>query len=231
MTQTIHYLPIIVIAAILIGSISVGTVAFADDDDKKGTPISFVWDPADTSSDPTNLIVVTGSFTRVGLLSDSTTAVQGAVAGNLKDKIKNESITIQETSAGSTTITTTVEAHSQIAGKLQGIISIDGEDFDVKLKPKSVVTQVTVTDVFSNPTQIDKATLGKTTIPVEVKMEADGVKFEGFGVIRDESNTTEFGGSIVIIRTFTLEAEIIGDTGFFELKMLHFQRTVEVSTP
>ena len=33
MTKTIHFLSIMAIAAILIGSISVGTVAFADDDD------------------------------------------------------------------------------------------------------------------------------------------------------------------------------------------------------
>ena len=76
MTQTIHFLSILAIAVILIGSISVGTVAFADDHKKGKTPISFSWNPDDSSSDPNNLIVISGSFTRQALLSDFTTDVQ-----------------------------------------------------------------------------------------------------------------------------------------------------------
>jgi len=49
--------------------------------------------------------------------------------------------------------------------------------------------------------------------------------FEGFGVIRRESSITEVGGGTVSFSTDTLEAELIDDTGLFELNLLRLQRT------
>jgi len=191
----------------------------------------FSWNPDDTSSDPDNLIVVNGKFTRQGLLFDSTSDVQGELAGNLKAKIKNESTTIVETTAGSSTITTTVEAHSQKASKLQGTITIDGDVFVVKFKPSSQATILTVVDEFSVPAGTQTTTLEKLTISGKLKMEtADKTKsFEGFGVLREESSTTEAGGNSITFSTIILQAELIGDAGFFELNLSKMQRTVETT--
>jgi len=236
MTKTIHFLSILAIAVILIGSISIGTVAFADDDDdddddKKGkTPISFSWTPDDSSSDLNNLIIVSGSFSRLGLLSDTTTAVQGEFAGNLKAKIKNESTTSVVTTTGSTTISTTVEAHSQKASKLQGTITIDGEEFSVKFKPAGQVTILQVTESFTGPTVNRSLTQEKITISGTVKMCTDDKEcLEGFGTVRRESSITFFEGDTITFVTDELEAEVIGDSGLFKLGLSKLQRTVELA--
>jgi len=234
MAKTKYELSILAISIVLIaGSLAVSPIAIADDDDEeKETPLLFVWDPAETSSDPDNLITVSGSFTRVGLTSDTTSDVSGEIEGELEGQTDNESTTIQETIVGSTTITTTVNAHSDKADHLEGVIFIDGEGFVVDLEATSVATILEVTDEFTSPELDQSATLKKLTIPVEVEMNHDDVTiFEGFGVIRLESNRVEAGGSVITFTTTTLEAELIGDTGFFVLQMTHFQRTVEVISP
>ena len=194
MTKTIHFLSIFAVAAILIGSISVGTVAFADDKNKAETPISFSWDPADAPSDLNNLIVINGAFSRLGLLSDSTTDLQGEFSGNLKDKIKNESTTIVETTVGTTTISTTVEAHSQKAGMLKGTIIIDGENFSVKFKPSGIVTILQVNEVFSGPTFSQSLTKEGLRISGTIKMCTDVNEcLEGFGTVRRDTSMTSSG--------------------------------------
>jgi len=229
MTQTIHFLSLLVVAVILIGSTSVGTVAVAAD---KEPPISFSWDPADTSTDPFHTISVNGAFTRIGLLSDTTADVQGELAGTLKSKIKNESTTMTETTAGTTTITTTAEAHSQKAGKFQGTITIDGEEFSVKFKPSGDATILQDTEAFSGPTFSQTSDGEKLTISGTVKMCNDNKEcLEGFGTIqRDASQFTSPTLSVTIV-TDTLEAEVIGDTGLFELKLSKLIRIIVLASP
>ncbi len=76
-------------AAFVAGSIGTGTIAYAGDDDGDDEPLLFRWDPADTSSDPNNLIIITGSFSRMGLLSDSTTDVTAEFEGLLEGESEN----------------------------------------------------------------------------------------------------------------------------------------------
>ena len=128
MTKTKYWLSILAISVVLIaGSIAVNPIALATvaGEDE---PLLFRWDPADTSSDPNNLIVVSGSFTRTGISSDSTTDVQGQVEGLLKGDSENNSETTVVTSVGPSTITTTVKAKSQDANDLEGEILIDDLD-------------------------------------------------------------------------------------------------------
>jgi len=226
MTKTIMILAIAV--AFVAGSIGTGTIAYAGDDGEE-EPLLFVWDPAETSSDPANLIAVNADFTRVGLSSDTTSDVQGEFEGLLKADSENNSETTQSTTVGSTTITTTVKAKSQDANDLEGEIQIDGDTFVTKLTLlKSKTTTLEVTDVFSSPIITQTSELKKLTIPVTIEMCSDDDNcFQGFGVLRRESNETTAGGSQITFSTDTLEAELIGETGFFELKMTRFQRTVE----
>jgi len=231
MTKTIHLLSILAIAVILIGSISIGTVAFADDHKKGETPISFSWNPDDASSDPNNLVVVNGSFERLSLLSDST-AAQGEVTGTLKAKIKNESTTSVETTVGTTTIATTVEAHSQKASKLKGTITIDGKVFSVNFKPSGDVTILQVNESFTGPTFSQSLTQEKLTISGTIKMCTDDKEcLKGFGVIRQQVSTTSSGGINITFVTDTLEAEVIGDSGLFKLTLSKLQRILEETTP
>jgi len=225
MTKTILILAIA--AAFVAGFIGTGTIAYAGDDGE-GEPLLFVWDPAETSSDPTNLIAVNGAFTRIGLSSDTTSDVQGEFEGLLKGDSENNSETTQSTTVGTTTITTTVKAKSQDANDLEGAIQIDGDTFVTKLTLlKSKTTTLEVTDVFSSPILMQTAAVKKLTIPVTVEMCNDDDKcFEGFGVLRRESNETTVGGSQITFSTDTLEAELIGEDGLFALSMTKFQRTV-----
>ena len=233
MTKTKFWLPIVAISLVLIaGSIAVSPIALAT---VTGVdePLLFRWDPADSSSDPNNLIVITGSFTRVGLLSDSTTDVAGEVEGLLKGDSENNSETNVTTMVGSTTISTTVKAMSHDANDLEGEISIDGERFATKLTLlASKTTTLEVSEVFSGPTFSQSLMQEKLTIPVTVEMCADSVKcFTGFGVIRAESSITTSGGNTITFITETLEAEIIDDTGLFNLNLSKLQRIVVVATP
>ncbi len=227
MTQTIYFLSILAIAVILIGSISIGTVAVTAD---KEPPISFSWDPADASTDPFHTISVSGTFTRLGLLSDTPLDVQGEIAGTLKSKIKNESTTMTEIIVGTTTITATAEAHSQQAGKFEGTITIDGEEFSVKFKPSGDATILQATEMFTTPTSTQTSDGEKLTISGTVIMCNDNKEcFEGFGIIqRDASQTTIPPLSITMVKD-KLEAEVIGDDGLFRL--LLFRSETIVTTP
>jgi len=229
MTKTKYWLPIVAISVVLIASsiavnpIALATVAGVDE------PLLFRWDPADTSSDPSNLIAINASFERAGLASESTSDVQGQVEGLLKGDSENNSETTVTTMTGpSTTITTTVKAKSQDANDLEGEILIDGERFATKLTLlASKTTTLEVTEVFSSPTLDQTSIQEKLTIPVTIVMCTDTAKcFKGFGVLRSESNITEVGGSTISFSTDTLEAELIGDAGLFELKLTKLQRTV-----
>jgi len=229
MTKTIVYASLISgIAALMILYGTASAISAGD--------LDFVWDPADSSSDPTNLIVISGSFVRVGLFSDITTDVQGEISIGLTGAESNISETSLETTVGDTTITTTVNAHSHETVKKNpdGVISIDGEDF--KLKFKTSGTTVTVVDIdeeFVRPIGTTTLLQQKITIPGSIVM-CNGDKttcFEGFGVIRRESSVTEFGGSTVTFSTDELEAELIGDSGFFNLNLSKLQRTVAVAAP
>ena len=235
MTKSIHWLLIMTIAAVLVaGTVTIGPIAFADEDKggKASTPLSFRWNPDDTSSDPNNLIVVNAAFTRIGLNSDSTSDVQAELEGILKDKTKNESSTSVTTTVGSSTITSIVEAQAQKAGKLKGTVTIDGEEYSVKFKASGDATILEVTEEFVSPSGTQSAIQEKLTISGTVKMcTVDKNCFKGFGVINRESNMTIFGTTSITFNTDTLSAEVIGDNGLFELTMTKFQRTVEVLTP
>jgi len=224
MTRTIVYAALVSgIAALMILYGTASAIPAGD--------LDFVWDPADASSDPTNLIVITGSFVRVGLLSDLTTDVQGEISIGLTGTESNISETILETVVGDTTITTTVNAHSHETVKKSpdGVINIDGEDFRLKFKTSG--TTVPVADIdeeFVRPTGTTTLSQQKITIPGSIVMCNDDKTtcFEGFGVIRRESSVTEFGGSTLGFFTDNLEAELIGDSGFFNLNLNRLQRTV-----
>ena len=234
MGKTKYWLSILAISVVLIaGSLAVSPIAIADDDDDDETPISFVWDPADSSPDPNNLIVISGSFSRAGLLSDTTTDVAGEVEGLLKGDSENNSETTVTTMIDSTTITTTVKAKSQDANDLEGEISIDGVTYATKLTLlASKTTTLEVSEVFSGPTFSQSLMQEKLTIPVTIEMCVDDDQcFQGFGVIRREVSATESEGSTITFSTDELEAELINDTGLFELKLSKLQRTVEVVPP
>ncbi len=195
-------------------------------------PISFSWNPDDTSSDPNHLVIVQGVFARVGLLSESTTDVeaefQGALVGNPEDVSE---ITVT-TTVGTTTITTTVKAQSIGADPLTGQFSIDGERFSATLSPSTRVTELGVEETFTSPTFSQTVVQEKLTIPVAISMcNTSNTKcFTGFGVIRTEASITSSGGSTITFATDELEAEVIGDTGLFELKLSKLQRII-VETP
>ena len=227
MTQTIHFLSILAIAVILIGSISVGTVVVAADEE---LPISFSWDPADKSTDPFHRIVVGGDFTRLGLLSDTTTDVQGEIAGTLESEIENESTTMTETIDGTKTITTTAEAHSQEADEFRGTITIDGEEFSVEFEPSGDVAIFQDTKVSTGPTTDETRNLELLTISGTVKMCNDNEEcLEGFGIIRREVSQSTLPTFNAFITTDRLEAEVIGDDGLFRLNM--FRSESIITTP
>jgi len=233
MTKTKFWLPIVAISLVLIaGSIAVNPIALATvaGEDE---PLLFSWNPADSSSDPNNLIVISGSFSRAGLLSDSTTDVAGEVEGVLKGDSENNSETSVTTTIGTTTISTTVKAMTHDANDLEGEISIDGETFATKLTLlASKTTTLEVSEVFSGPTFSQSLMQEKLTIPVTVELCTDSGKcLEGFGVIRRELSTTESGGNVITFATDELEAELINDTGLFQLTLTKLQRTVEVASP
>ncbi len=236
MTKTIMILAIA--AAFVAGSIGTGTIAYAGDDDGEDDgedePLLFSWTPDDTSSDPNNLIVVNGGFQRLGLLSDSTSDVTAEIEGLLKGDSENNSETTVTTTAGTTTITTMVTAKSQDGNDLEGQIQIDGETFVTKLSLlSSKITSLKVNEEFSGPTFSQALEQQKLTIPVSIEMcsDDDDKCFEGFGTIRREISETSSGGTTIIFATDSLEAEVIGDTGLFELKMSKVQRTIDPPLP
>ncbi len=224
MTKTIVY-------AILIAGIAVVMTLLGTASAISAGQLSFSWDPADNSGDPNNLIIVNGAFTRIGLISDTTSDVKGEVSIELTGTESNISNKIVVTTAGSATTTITVNAHSHETVKKSpdGVITIDGEDFKFKFKTSgSTVPVVVVVDEFVSPTVTQSSTQQKITIPGSIVMCNDDKTncFEGFGVIRRESSITESGGVTITFSTDSLEAELIGDTGFFELKMNRLQRTI-----
>jgi len=222
MTQTIHFLSILAIAVILIGSISVGTVVVAADEE---LPISFSWDPADKSTDPLHSIDVNGAFTRLGLLSDTTTDVQGEIAGTLESEIENESTTMTEITIGTTTFTATAEAHSQEADEFKGTITIDGEEFSVEFEPSGDATILQTTEAFTTPTTSQTSDGEILTISGTVKMCNDNEEcLEGFGIIRREVTQSTLPTLNAFITTDRLEAEVIGDDGLFSLNMFRSER-------
>jgi len=216
-----------IIASILIlGTLGISQNVFVSAEaGEEKTPISFSWDPADTSADPNHLIIISGTFERQGPIPDSTTDLKGELAGTLKSKIKNESTTMTETIDGTKTITTTAEAHSQKAGKFQGTITIDGEEFSVKFKPSGDVTILQDIQVSTGPTIDLTINLEKLTISGTVKMCNDNKEcLEGFGIIqRLSSQSSEPLGSVTFV-TDLLEAEVIGDDGLFELELTRTER-------
>ena len=56
--------------ALVAVSLAVSPIAIATNV-SEDQPLLFSWNANDSSSDPNNLIIVTGSFTRMGLLSDT----------------------------------------------------------------------------------------------------------------------------------------------------------------
>ena len=195
-------------------------------------PISFSWNPDDSSSDPNNLVVVNGSFTRIGLLSDTTTDVQGEFQGALVGNPEDVSETTVSTTIGTLTIDTTVKSQSIGADPLTGEIRIDGERFSATLSPSTQVTELGVEETFTGPTFSQSLVQEKLTIPVAISMcNTSNTKcFTGFGIIREESSVTSSGGSTITFITDELESEIIGDTGLFKLNLSKLQRIV-VLTP
>jgi len=248
MIKTKFWLSILAISVVLIaGSLAVSPIAIADDDDDDDDEeqlsfapdedaddeeLSFEWDPDDSSSDPNNLIVISGSFSRMGLLSDSTTDVSGDFSGKLIGKIKNISETTVTTVAGSTTISTTVNAQSRNADEFNGEIEIDGESFTVTFVASSDPTLLEVAEEFTGPTFNQSLFQTKITIPGNMVMCSDETKcFEGFGIIRREISQTTSGGNSITFATDELEAEVIGDTGLFNLNLSRLNRIVETITP
>ena len=196
-------------------------------------PISFSWNPDDSSSDPNNLIVVSGSFSRIGLLSDTTTDVQAELSGKLIGKPKNNSETTVTTIVGTTTITTSVSAFSRSADNFNGVVTIDGETYAVMFKTTAVdPTILEVSETFSGPTFSQSLEQNKLTILGSIDMCTDDDEcLEGFGTIRREVSITSSGGNTITFATDELEAEVIGDSGLFELKLSKLQRTVEITAP
>ena len=194
-------------------------------------PLLFSWNANDSSSDPNNLIIVTGSFTRMGLLSDTTTDVGGEFLGLLKGESENNSEKSVVTTAGPATISTTVKSSTHDANDLEGEMQIDGETFSTKLSlTASKTTVLEVIETFSEPTFSRSLNQAKLTIPVNVVMcDADGNCLEGFGVIRQEVSITSSGGNTITFATDSLEAEVIGEDGLFKLNLSKLQRTVETT--
>jgi len=191
-------------------------------------PISFSWNPDDNSSDPSHLVIVSGSFSRMGLLSDSTTDVHGELSGKLIGKPQNNSETTVTTMAGTTTITTSVSAFSRSADNFNGVIEIDGEAYTVMFKTTAVdPTILEVNETFSGPTFSQSLEQNKLTILGSIDMCNADTCFEGFGIIREEVSTTISGGNQITFATDELEAEVIGDEGLFELKLSKLQRIVQ----
>jgi len=229
MTKTIMILAIA--AAFVAGSIGTGTIAYAGNDDGEDEPLLFRWDPADTSDDLNHLIIIHGTFARMGLLSDSTTDVQAELAGLLKGDSENNSETTVSTTVGTTTITTTVKAKSQDGNDLEGQIQIDGNVYETKFTLlESKITLLEVNEEFIGSTFSQALEQQKITIPVTIEMCTDDDKcFEGFGVIRRESSQTTSGGATITFATDELEAEVIGDSGLFQLKLSKLERIVETA--
>ena len=214
-----------VLASILILGALDSSLLSAEAGEEK-TPISFSWDPADTSDDLDHLIIIFGTFERQGPIPDSAIDVQGELAGTLKSKIKNES-TMTETIDGTTTITTTAEAHSQKAGKFQGTITIDGEEFSVKFNPSGDATILQETRVSTGTIDL---TINREilTISGTVMMCNDDKEcLEGFGIIRSQSSQSSdpLFGSVTFVSDL-LEAKVIGDDGLFELELNRLERIV-----
>jgi len=252
MIKTKYWLSVLAVSIVLLtGPLAISPLAIPDDDEDDddddrdddnggssggtgpGIPISFSWDPNDTSSDPNNLIIITGSFSRMGLLSDTTTDVSGEFQGALVGNPENVSETTVSTTAGTTTIVTTVKAQSIGADPLTGSISIDGEGFSATLSPSTRVTELRVEETFTGSTFSQSLVQEKLTIPVAISMcnPSNTKCFTGFGIIREESSTTSSGGSTITFSTDELEAEIIGDTGLFKLTLSKLQRTIVVASP
>jgi len=230
MTRTKFWSSILAISVVLIaGSLAVSPIAIADDvdDDGEDEELLFRWNPDDTSEDLNNLIGISGSFSRIGFSSDITSDVQGEIEGELEGETDNE-FTVTSVSPGTTTITTTVNSHSRMVDGFKGQITIDGEEFDVEFKVASKrATTLQVTDEFTG-SLTQTSTQERLTIPVTIEMCDDNDKcFEGFGVIRRDSTitTTVVFGTVSFFND-SLEAELIGDTGLFQLNLLRFQKTI-----
>jgi len=223
--RTVWIVP--VIASILIlGALGFSQNVFVPAEANGGeTPISFSWDPADTSADRNHIIVISGTFERQGQVSDRTTAVQGEIAGTLESEIENESTTMTETIDGTKTITITAEAHSQEADEFKGTITIDGEEFSVEFEPSGDVAIFQDTKVSTGPTIDETINKEILTISGTVKMCNDNEEcLEGFGIIRRQLlQTLDPSGSITFL-TDTLDAEVIGDDGLFKLELDRLER-------
>jgi len=216
----------VIVSILILGTLGFSQNVFAPAEAGVGkTLISFSWDPADTSADPNHLIVIFGTFERQGPIQDRTTDLQGEIAGTLKSKIKNESTTMTEIIDGTKTITITAEAHSQQAGKFKGTITIDGEEFSVKFKPSGDATILQDTKVSIGPTIDETMNQELLTISGTVIMCNDNKEcFKGFGTIRRQSSQTlDLTGSVTFI-TDTLDAEVIGNDGLFELELTRTDR-------
>ena len=112
-----------------------------------------------------------------------------------------------------------------------GVILIEGEEFRFKFKTSCcIVTVLDVDQVITNPEGMITQTSSqdKITIPGTVVMCNDDKTtcFEGFGVIRRASSITSDGTTTIGFFTDDFTAEVIGDSGFFELEMNRLQRTV-----
>ena len=222
--RSIWVVPVLV-SILIIGPLDSSLLSAEAGEEK--TPISFSWTAADQSADLDHLIAISGTFERQGPIPDRTTDVQGELAGTLKSKIKNESTTMTETTVGTSTITTTAEAHSQKAGKFQGTITIDGEEFSVKFKPSGDATILQTTEAFSGPTFSQTSDGEKLTISGTVMMCNDDKEcLEGFGVIRRDASQT-ISPTLSFIGTIDqLKAEVIGDDGLFNLNLFRSEQII-----
>ncbi len=199
--------------------------------DEDNCRLVFSWLPADTSSDPANLIIITGSFSRLGLLSDSTTDVQGSLEGMMIGAAKSISSKSVTTTAGTATISTTVDAKSRGVNNLMGTVLIDGVAYTTTLKAAGLdATLIQVSETFTSPTFSQSVIISQVTIPTMVKMCNDDESkcFHGFGTIRrGSSQSTTPSGESVTFSTDELEAEVLNEDGLFSLRLLFIQRTVE----
>lgn len=198
--------------------------------DEDNCRLVFSWLRDDASSDPDNLIIITGSFSRLGLLSDSTFDVQGSLDGMMIGAAKSISSKSITTTAGTATITTTVDAKSRGVNNLMGTVLIDGVAYTTTLKAAGLdATLLQVSETFTTPTSSQSVSQAKVTIPTMVKMCNDDESncFHGFGVIRRESSQTTSGGSTITFATDELDAEVLNENGLFRLTLSKIQRTLE----
>lgn len=231
MTKTIMILAIISVVFVA-GMINIpvyapGPPKVCDLIDDSNCTFNRRWINADSSSDPQNLVNINGSFSRLGLLSQTTTAVQGELQGSLVGTVKTISEDTITTTAGTTTISTTVKAQSRNVNHIEGEIIIDGVVYSAQIKITGYsATQLIVAEKIISTSGTQTSDRTRLNIPIIITMCSDDKCYQGFGDVRREMNTSTVGLTSVTFITDTFDAEVIGEDGLFALKMSRLQRTV-----